>query len=190
MEDGHLTDSFGRRVDFRNAVLIMTSNVGADLVRKQGNLGFTTKPDALNYENMRTKLLDEVKRVFRPEFLNRVDDLIVFHPLLKDDLCKIIDIELSHLHKRLEKLGYELEVTDTAKDYIIEKGWDAQFGARPLKRAIQKYIEDVLAEEIIKNVLQAGDRIYVDHEEGKDDMTIDIRKGTPLPANATEPKDN
>jgi ATP-dependent Clp protease ATP-binding subunit ClpC len=141
-------------------------------------------------DHARSVIENALKKTFAPEFLNRIDDIIIFNSLEREDIHKIIDIELSHLHKRLEKLGYELEVTATAKDYIIEKGWDAQFGARPLKRAIQKYIEDVLAEEIIKNVLQAGDRIYVDHEEGKDDMTIDIRKGTPLPANAAGPEDN
>ncbi|HNV85590.1 MAG TPA: ATP-dependent Clp protease ATP-binding subunit [Candidatus Omnitrophota bacterium] len=159
MEDGHLTDSFGRRVDFRNAVLIMTSNVGADLVRKQGNLGFTTKPDALNYENMRTKLLDEVKRVFRPEFLNRVDDLIVFHPLLKDDLCKIIDIELNEVKERLRDKKIELDLTPEAVSFLIEKGFDPVFGARPLKRTIQKYLENVLSEEILGGKFTDGDRI-------------------------------
>ncbi|HOH98949.1 MAG TPA: ATP-dependent Clp protease ATP-binding subunit [Bacteroidales bacterium] len=192
LDDGVLTDSFGRRVDFKNTIVIMTSNIGSRQLKDFGQgVGFATSSRmGSSADHARSVIENALKKTFAPEFLNRIDDIIIFNSLEREDIHKIIDIELSHLHKRLEKLGYELEVTDTAKDYIIEKGWDAQFGARPLKRAIQKYIEDVLAEEIIKNVLQAGDRIYVDHEEGKDDMTIDIRKGTPLPANATEPKDN
>ncbi len=192
LDDGVLTDSFGRRVDFKNTIVIMTSNIGSRQLKDFGQgVGFaTTSRMGSSADHARSVIENALKKTFAPEFLNRIDDIIIFNSLEREDIHKIIDIELSHLHKRLEKLGYELEVTATAKDYIIEKGWDAQFGARPLKRAIQKYIEDVLAEEIIKNVLQAGDRIYVDHEEGKDDMTIDIRKGTPLPANAAGPTDN
>lgn len=192
LDDGVLTDSFGRRVDFKNTIVIMTSNIGSRQLKDFGQgVGFaTTSRMGSSADHARSVIENALKKTFAPEFLNRIDDIIIFNSLEREDIHKIIDIELSHLHKRLEKLGYELEVTATAKDYIIEKGWDAQFGARPLKRAIQKYIEDVLAEEIIKNVLQAGDRIYVDHEEGKDDMTIDIRKGTPLPANAAGPEDN
>jgi len=159
MEDGHLTDSFGRKVDFRNAILIMTSNVGADMVRKQGSLGFSTKSDVMDYENLRTKLLDEVKRVFRPEFLNRVDDLIVFHPLLREDLCKIIEIELKEVKERLKDKKIDLDLTPEAVSFLIEKGFDPVFGARPLKRTIQKYLENILSEEILGGHFADGDRI-------------------------------
>ena len=159
MEDGCLTDSFGRRVDFRNSILIMTSNVGADLIRKQGDLGFKPRSDELTYQNLKTKLLDEVKRFFRPEFLNRVDDTIVFHQLTKDDLTRIVNLELAELQTRLRDRKMELELTPEAVTFLIERGFDPVFGARPLKRTIQRYIENVLSEDILSGKFVEGDKI-------------------------------
>jgi ATP-dependent Clp protease ATP-binding subunit ClpC len=167
LEDGRLTDSFGRKVDFRNTVIIMTSNVGAELIRKTGSLGFKTQKDEITYQEMKEKLLEEVKRTFKPEFLNRLDDIIVFRPLTKEDLEKIVDIEIGFVCERLKEQKIELELTPEAKDFLIEKGFDPIFGARPLKRTIQRYIEDPLAQEIIAKRFKEGSRIKVlrKHEE-------------------------
>jgi ATP-dependent Clp protease ATP-binding subunit ClpC len=155
-EDGRLTDSFGRKVDFRNTVVIMTSNVGAELIRKTGSLGFKTQKEEVTYEEMKEKLLEEVKRVFKPEFLNRIDDIIVFRPLVKEDLQHIIDIEMGFVAERLKEHNITLEVTQEAKDLLIEKGFDPVFGARPLKRTIQRFLEDPLAQEIISKKFSEG----------------------------------
>jgi ATP-dependent Clp protease ATP-binding subunit ClpC len=159
MEEGRLTDSFGRKVDFRNTVVIMTSNVGADLVRKQGDLGFAPKKDEMNYDVLKQKLLDETKRVFRPEFLNRVDDTIVFHPLTRQDLEQIIHIELKEVHDRLKDKKMELILSEEVLKFLIDQGYDPVFGARPLKRTIQRFIENVLAEEILEGKFAEGDKI-------------------------------
>ncbi len=149
LEDGRLTDSFGRKVDFRNVILIMTSNVGAEIIRKKGSLGFKVLKEEISYEEMKERLLEEVKKTFKPEFLNRIDEIIVFRPLNKEDLEKIVDIEISFVRERLKEKGVDIELTKSAKDFLIEKGFDPAFGARPLKRVIQRYIEDSLAEELI-----------------------------------------
>ncbi len=155
-EDGRLTDSFGRKVDFRNTIMIMTSNVGAELIRKTGSLGFKTQKEETTYQEMKDRLLEEVKRTFKPEFLNRIDDIIVFRPLLKDDLLKIIDIEITYVVERLKAQNINLEVTQEAKDFLIEKGFDPVFGARPLKRTIQRFMEDPLASDIIAKKFKEG----------------------------------
>lgn len=159
MEEGRLTDSFGRKVDFRNTIVIMTSNVGADLIRRQGDLGFKPQQDEMNYENLKRKLLDETKKVFRPEFLNRVDDIIVFHPLSRQDLDQIIEIELKEVKERLKDKKIDLVLSSEVMKFLIDKGYDPVFGARPLKRTIQRYIENVLAEEILSGKFQEGDKI-------------------------------
>lgn len=159
MEDGVLTDSFGRRVDFRNTIMIMTSNVGADLIRKQGELGFRPRSEEVTYQALKTKLLDEVKRVFRPEFLNRVDDMIVFHQLSKEDLSRVIDIELAELKNRLRDKKMELDLSPEAIQFLIDRGFDPVYGARPLKRTIQKFIENVLSEDILSGKFLEGNRI-------------------------------
>ncbi|MFA5114867.1 MAG: ATP-dependent Clp protease ATP-binding subunit [Candidatus Omnitrophota bacterium] len=148
-EDGRLTDSFGRKVDFRNSIVIMTSNVGAELIRKSSSLGFKAQKEEVTYQDMKDKLMEEVKRTFKPEFLNRVDDIIVFRPLVKEDLERIIDIEIGYVSERLKEQGIILEVSSEAKELLIEKGFDPVFGARPLKRVIQRYLEDPLASDII-----------------------------------------
>jgi ATP-dependent Clp protease ATP-binding subunit ClpC len=161
-EDGRLTDSFGRKVDFRNTVVIMTSNVGAQMLKKQGALGFKTADEEANYEQMKARLLDEVKRTFKPEFLNRVDDIIVFRKLTKEDLLKIVDLEISEVQKRLHDQGIKLKLTQKAKTFLIEKGFDPIFGARPLKRTIQRFLEDPLSEEIIAGKFKKGGTINID----------------------------
>ena len=160
-EDGRLTDSFGRKVDFKNTVIIMTSNVGAELIRKAGSLGFKTQKEEVTYQEMKEKLLEEVKRTFKPEFLNRIDDTIVFRPLLKEDLQRIIDIEIGFVADRLKERSIILEVNQEAKDFLIEKGFDPIFGARPLKRTIQRFLEDSLASEIISNRFKDGSTVKV-----------------------------
>ncbi len=150
LEEGRLTDSYGRRVDFRNTILIMTSNVGAEIIRKRGSLGFKTVSEGISYEEMKSLLLEEVKKTFKPEFLNRLDETIVFRPLDKKDLAKIVEIEMSYVNKRLVEQGFEVTLTPKAKTFFIEEGFDPVFGARPLKRVIQRFLEDPLAEDIIR----------------------------------------
>lgn len=162
MEEGRLTDSFGRKVDFRNTIVIMTSNVGADLVRKQGDLGFAPKKEDMNYDALKQKLLDETKKVFRPEFLNRVDDTIVFHPLTRQDLEQIIHIELKEVLDRLKDKKIELVLSEEVLKFLIDQGYDPVFGARPLKRTIQRFIENVLAEEILGGKFEEGDKIVAE----------------------------
>jgi ATP-dependent Clp protease ATP-binding subunit ClpC len=160
-EDGRLTDSFARKVDFRNTIVIMTSNVGAELVRKSGAIGFKNQKEEVTYQDMKNKLLEEVKRTFKPEFLNRIDDIIVFRPLVKEDLVTIVDIEISHVAERLKDQDIMLEVSREAKEFLIEKGFDPVFGARPLKRTIQRFLEDPLASEIISKKFKENMTIKV-----------------------------
>lgn len=161
-EDGRLTDSFGRKVDFRNTIVIMTSNVGAQMLKKQGALGFKTADEEASYEKMKERLMDEVKKTFKPEFLNRVDDIIVFRKLTKEDLRKIIDIEISEVQKRLHEQNIQLKLNEKAKEFLIEKGFDPTFGARPLKRTIQRFLEDPLSEDIIAGKFKEGGVVSVD----------------------------
>lgn len=160
-EEGRLTDSFARKVDFKNCIMIMTSNVGAELIRKSGSIGFKSQKDEVTYQGMKDKLLEEVKHTFKPEFLNRIDDIIVFRPLVKEDLQKIIDIEIAFLVGRLKEHKLSLEVSAEAKDFLIEKGFDQVFGARPLKRTIQRFLEDPLSSDIISKKFKEGSIIKV-----------------------------
>ncbi len=160
-EDGRLTDSFGRKVYFRNTVIIMTSNVGASLIRKTGSLGFKTQKEESSYQEMKDKLLEEVKHSFKPEFLNRIDDIIVFRQLVKEDLFRIIDIEVGYVAARLKEQNITLEVTPETKELLIDKGFDPVFGARPLKRTIQRFLEDPLASEIISKKFKDGSVVKV-----------------------------
>ncbi|MFH1398332.1 MAG: ATP-dependent Clp protease ATP-binding subunit [Candidatus Omnitrophota bacterium] len=161
-EEGRLTDSFARKVDFKNSIVIMTSNVGAELIRKSGSIGFKSQKDEVTYQGMKDKLLEEVKHTFKPEFLNRIDDIIVFRPLVKEDLQKIIDIEIGFLAGRLKEHKLSLEVSAEAKDFLIEKGFDQVFGARPLKRTIQRFLEDSLSSDIISKKFKEGSIIRVE----------------------------
>jgi ATP-dependent Clp protease ATP-binding subunit ClpC len=165
LEEGRLTDSFGRRVDFKNTILIMTSNIGAEMFKKQTAMGFQAQDETVNFAKMKERLLDEVKKTFKPEFLNRVDDIIVFKPLTKENLYEIIEIELFEVRKRLKENKIEVALTQTAKDFLIEKGYDPVFGARPLKRAIQRFIEDPLSEDIIAGNLKKARPITIDRKD-------------------------
>ncbi len=160
-EEGRLTDSFGRKVDFKNTIIIMTSNVGAELIRKTGSLGFRTQKEEGTYQDMKDKLLESVKHAFKPEFLNRVDDIIVFRQLAKEELSQIIDIEIGYVIQRLKDQNITLDVSKEAKELLIEKGFDPVFGARPLKRTIQRFLEDPLAGEIISKKYKEGSSIKV-----------------------------
>ena len=178
LDDGHLTDSLGRKIDFRNTIIIMTSNVGARQLKDFGTgVGFgTAAKTAQTEEHSKGIIENALKKAFAPEFLNRIDDVIVFNALEKHDIDKIIDIEMDKLYARVKDLGYTLQLSEKAKDYIAEKGFDKQFGARPLKRAIQKYVEDALAEEIITSKIHEGDQIYMDLDESNQELTIEIKK--------------
>jgi len=178
LDDGYLTDSLGRKIDFRNTIIIMTSNIGARQIQDFGQgVGFATSARKSQEESHTRSVIESaLKKTFAPEFLNRIDDVIVFNALEKEDIHKIIDIELDKLLVRIAGLGYILELTDKAKDFIAEKGFDKQYGARPLNRAIQKYIEDALAEEIINSNLHEGDIIRMDLDEEKNVLSIEIEK--------------
>jgi len=176
MEEGRLTDSFGRHVDFRNVVLIMTSNIGAELIRSQNPLGFRKADEELTYLKMKEQLTQEIDKHFRPEFLNRLDDVIVFRSLTKEDLTAIVDYELKNVLTRLEDRGITLSLTDEAREFLITKGYSRESGARPLKRSIEKFVEDPLSEEILRGgykdvshitVRLKEDHLYFDAEEPK-----------------------
>ena len=165
LDDGRLTDAQGRTVDFKNTVVIMTSNVGAHTIRKQKTLGFSASQDDLaqnEYEKMKENVMEELRRTFKPEFLNRIDDIIVFHGLEREHIGEIVDLMLKDLRKRLKDLNITLEISDSAKNYIADKGFDPQFGARPLKRAIQKMVENQLSEELLKGTITSGSEVLVD----------------------------
>ncbi len=178
LDDGYLTDSLGRKIDFRNTIIIMTSNIGARKLKDFGQgVGFGTSAQKSQVdENTRSVIENALKKAFAPEFLNRIDDVVIFNALEREDIHKIIDIELAKLYDRINGLGYHLTLTDKAKDFIAEKGFDKQYGARPLNRAIQKYIEDALAEEIITSNLKEGDKIEMDLDEDKNELIINIEK--------------
>lgn len=176
LDDGHITDSLGRKVDFRNTIIILTSNIGTRQLKEFGDgVGFGTsaKQNSAD-ERAKSTIENALKKTFAPEFLNRIDDIIIFNSLTKEDIYQIIDIELEKLYKRLADLGYYLELTEEAKNFIAEKGFDKDYGARPLKRAIQKYIEDPMAEEIINSEIVEGDKLILDVNEAKDGVKITV----------------
>jgi ATP-dependent Clp protease ATP-binding subunit ClpC len=178
LDDGILTDGLGRRVDFRNTIIIMTSNIGVrDLKDFGSGIGFATKAKSENQDElMKSTIQNALRKAFSPEFLNRLDDVIVFNSLQREDIHRIIDISLAKLFNRVTNLGYKVELTEKAKDFLSEKGYDQQYGARPLNRAIQKYLEDPVAEEILKGDLREGDTLLADHEEGSENLVITVRK--------------
>ena len=187
-DDGHLTDAKGRRVDFRNTIIVMTSNIGSDLIRQDKSIGFSLKTDGeeeeeRRYDRMKLNVLDEVKRFFRPEFLNRVDGQLVFHSLSREQMTQIVDLMLFDVAGELLQKGISLEVSDKAKEWLVEKGFDPQFGARPLRRVIQDHVEDKLSDAILGGELGPGDTAFVDVEEidGDDEGGLQVKSQSPLP---------
>ncbi|MBC8010682.1 MAG: ATP-dependent Clp protease ATP-binding subunit, partial [Burkholderiales bacterium] len=177
LEDGRLTDSLGRQIDFRNTIIIMTSNVAEQLLMRQTSMGFAAAGAGAfgDHEKMREKVLEEAKKVFKPEFLNRISDIVFFRPLAKTDLFRIVDIELSKFTKRLAERKIELTFSPEAKELLIEKGYDEKMGARPLRRAVEHYLEDPFAESLLKGEIQDGQNLHV------------IRKGEILDFTAQDP---
>ncbi|MBR89772.1 MAG: NDP-hexose 4-ketoreductase [Verrucomicrobiales bacterium] len=167
LEEGKLTDSQGRTVDFRNTIILMTSNIGADKVKPGATIGFTTSTDEIDYGKMREQIMDEAKRAFRPEFLNRLDDVIVFRSLSRDDLLVILDLEMNKVIDRLKAKEIDLKLDDKARDFLVEKGFDPQYGARPMRRAVERYLEDPLAEEILRGTVHDGEPINISADEEK-----------------------
>jgi ATP-dependent Clp protease ATP-binding subunit ClpC len=165
LEEGKITDSLGRKIDFRNTIIIMTSNVGAELIKRQTSMGFGAVSGAESYEQMRDKILEESKRVFKPEFLNRLDDMIVFHTLSREDLVRIVDLEVAKVVERVRTKDIKIQVEPTAVEFLIDKGYDPNYGARPMRRAVEKYLEDPFAEELLRSNIKSGDMVVV-HAEG------------------------
>jgi ATP-dependent Clp protease ATP-binding subunit ClpC len=179
---GQLTDARGRRVDFRNSIIVMTSNLGSDLIKRETALGFTVKSDDAktdesSYQRMKDKVMDEVKRFFRPEFLNRIDSSVVFHQLTKDEILQIVNLMMDQVRKELAEKEVGLELTEAARVWLGEKGFDTVLGARPLRRLIQNEVEDRLSDEVLGGRLNAGDVAVVDLED--DTIVIISKKGAP-----------
>ena len=173
MEEGRLTDSFGRKVDFKNCIVIMTSNIGSDLIKGGSSFGFGKREEVQDYEKIRNSLMSEVEKFFRPEFINRLDDTVVFRPLVKDDLYHIIDMELEKVRHRLRYKRMDLQIDGDAKDFLINKGYNPDFGARPLRRALSTYIEDPVAESLLAGEFQEGELIKVTHTKDADHLDFE-----------------
>jgi ATP-dependent Clp protease ATP-binding subunit ClpC len=173
LEDGRLTDAQGRTVDFRNAIVIMTSNVGAPEIARNQSLGFSISDETgTTYDDMKKRVMGDLKKVFRPEFLNRIDEVIVFHKLSRDEIKVIIDLLIGRVRTQVSEHELQLDLTDAAKDLLVDKGWDPSMGARPLRRAIQRYIEDPLADEVLKagpDSIEPGTTVMVDRDESGDE---------------------
>jgi ATP-dependent Clp protease ATP-binding subunit ClpC len=167
LEEGKITDSLGRKIDFRNTIIIMTSNVGAELLKKQTTMGFGAPREGHDYDSMREKILDETKRVFKPEFLNRLDEITVFHSLEKSHLLRIVDLEVEKVKVRLKAKEVEIVLDNLAHEFVIEKGYDPNYGARPMRRAVERFLEDPLAEEILRGNVKAGTKVQVTAKDGK-----------------------
>jgi ATP-dependent Clp protease ATP-binding subunit ClpC len=177
LDEGHITDSLGRKIDFKNTILIMTSNIGTRQLKDFGRgIGFSTNSDVSDTEYSRSVIQKALNKAFAPEFLNRVDDIVMFDQLSKDSIFKIIDLELNGLYKRIKELGYCVELTTEAKEFLADKGYDVQFGARPLKRAIQKYVEDEMAEVILRTGIKEGETVVVDFNKEQQKIEIKIAK--------------
>ena len=186
LDDGQITDAHGRKVSFKNTVIIMTSNCGAANIMSPKRLGFGASSDAkANYEQMKAKVMEDVKQSFKPEFLNRIDEIIVFHPLDKEDMKAILDIMLRSVTSRvMENMELKLKVTDEAQDYLIDKGFDEKYGARPLRRALQTYLEDSMAEEILEGRIERGDSVTV--EKGENGLKFSVRHKRKTPVKKAE----
>jgi ATP-dependent Clp protease ATP-binding subunit ClpC len=173
MEEGRLTDSFGRHVDFRNTILIMTSNIGADLIKGGGGFGFAKHAPDNQFESIKSVLMKEIERFFRPEFINRLDDVIVFKPLTKEDLVQIVEFEVGKVAERLKMQGLSLTLDQSAKDFLIEKGYNPDFGARPLRRAIGTYIEDPLSEQLLSGDLHEKNTLLATKDPKEDALKFE-----------------
>jgi ATP-dependent Clp protease ATP-binding subunit ClpC len=178
LDEGHLTDNYGRVIDFKNTVLIMTSNLGARAISKGRGLGFQTSDPKSSYEVMKDKVRREIERAFNPEFLNRVDDTIVFHPLSREEIAEIVSILLADIRGRLAEGGMTLTLNEAAIQFLVEEGYDEKFGARPLKRAIQRFLEDALSEKILMAEFSAGDEIEVDVDPAGGRLTLRAEPAT------------
>ena len=172
LDDGVLTDSLGRKVDFKNTIIIMTTNVGARDIKNIGSFGFGSENAEDKHSTMKNTVEEAMRKLFNPEFLNRVDETIVFRSLTKDDILKIIDIEMKEIFKNIHENKMELTLEDSAKNFLVEKGFDQKFGARPLRRAIQKYVEDMLAEEILRGTFKDGAKIVAKHFENTEELVF------------------
>ena len=173
LEEGKLTDSLGRKIDFRNTIIILTSNIGAELIKKQSVMGFGgNQRDEAKYDVMRDKILEEAKKVLKPEFINRLDDLIVFHPLAKKELYKIVDLEISKVVERIKTKEILIELDELAKDFLADKGYDPDYGARPMRRAVERHLEDPMAEELLRGTIKSGDTVRVSALDGKLTFTV------------------
>ena len=182
LDEGHLTDNYGRMIDFKNTVVIMTSNVGAKDITRGKSLGFATNDARGDFERISEKVKEEMGRVFNPEFLNRLDDVIVFHPLGKEHISKIVSILFTDVQKRLAEEELTIRLTDAATEFLVEHGYDEHYGARPLKRAIQRYIEDPLSEKLLTAEFSRGDDIEVDPSSTeKDKLEFRVMSPTPTP---------
>jgi ATP-dependent Clp protease ATP-binding subunit ClpC len=184
MEEGRLTDSFGRNVDFRNTILIMTSNLGADLIKGGAGFGFAKRTESGDYDNIKTVLMKEIERFFRPEFINRLDDIIVFRPLTREDLTSIVEYEVGKLSKRLKANGYTLVLDAPAKEFLIDKGYNPEYGARPLRRSIGTYVEDPLSEMLLQGAFETPCSIMVTRRkdaDGKDEDHLYFTSAPPPP---------
>jgi ATP-dependent Clp protease ATP-binding subunit ClpC len=195
LEDGKLTDAQGRKVDFRNTIVIMTSNIGAASISKNQSLGFTIGDESgLSYDDMKSRVMGELKKIFRPELLNRIDEVIVFHKLAKEEIKTIVDLMLKRLREQMATHEASIELTDDAKEMLVEKGYDPAMGARPLRRAIQRHIEDPLADFVLGAELTPGSTIMVDRK-GEEEVEITVIPGEELepekvtvPAGGDEPE--
>jgi ATP-dependent Clp protease ATP-binding subunit ClpC len=167
LEEGKLTDSLGRIVDFRNTIILLTSNVGSEVIKRQPAMGFAKSADEADHDQMRGRILEEAKRAFRPEFINRLDDVIVFRQLGKPELMRILDLEVSKVLERIRRRNVQVVLDDKAREFLIEKGFDPQYGARPMRRSVERYLEDPLAEEILRGTLVPSGAVQVTVEGDK-----------------------
>jgi ATP-dependent Clp protease ATP-binding subunit ClpC len=183
LEEGRLTDAQGRHVDFKNTIVIMTSNIGAASIAKNSTLGFGVEEDDLgvSYDDMKSRIMGELKKVFRPELLNRIDEVIVFHKLSKDEIKSIVDQLMKRLREQMKVHEVSIELTDSAKDMMVERGYDPTMGARPLRRAIQRFIEDPLADFVLARNLQPGSTVLVDHVDGDDEVSLQVIEPVDVP---------
>lgn len=187
LDDGILTDGLGRRVDFKNTIIIMTSNIGTRDIKKVGRMGFDQKEDEIDdYKKMKDTIEEALRTTFNPEFLNRVDDYIIFHKLTKDHINKIIDIKLRDITKRLKDKGFKLILTETARTFLVDKGYDPVFGARPLNRALRKYLEDPVAEVMLKGIVKGASILLVDYVSGQDELTFTMTNSEEMPSEDKE----